>query len=145
VFQSWCIRFEDITPEQMLPGLLAAGLPRPYAEFLNVILGYFKAGYSARITDAVSRITGRAPRAFAEYARDHRAPRGPGRRRPTQPDAGRRKSTQADAWTTPGRRTTGADERSGPERAPRLDSLQCSPDAVPMTGARRGPLDGSPS
>ncbi len=73
MFQSWCIRFEDITPEQMLQGLLAAGLPRPYAEFLNVILGYFKAGCSERITDAVARITGRAPRAFAEYARDHRA------------------------------------------------------------------------
>jgi uncharacterized protein YbjT (DUF2867 family) len=67
------IRFQDITPEQMLEGLLGAGLPRPYAEFMNVILGYFKAGYSERITDAVARITGRAPRAFAEYARDHRA------------------------------------------------------------------------
>ena len=67
------IRYQDITPEQMLGALLGAGLPRPYAEFLNLILGYFKAGYSERVTDAVQRVTGRPPRGFADYARDHRA------------------------------------------------------------------------
>lgn len=66
------IVYQDITPEAMLEGLLGAGLPRPYAEFLNLILGYFKAGYAERITDAVPRITGRAPIAFERYAQDHR-------------------------------------------------------------------------
>ncbi len=67
------IAYQDITPEAMLEGLLGAGLPRPYAEFLNLILGYFKAGYAERTTDAVERITGRAPIAFERYAQDHRA------------------------------------------------------------------------
>jgi uncharacterized protein YbjT (DUF2867 family) len=67
------IRYQDITPEQMLKALLDAGLPRPYAEFLNQILGYFKAGYSERITDSVQRVTGRSPRGFTDYTRDHRA------------------------------------------------------------------------
>lgn len=67
------IVFEDITPEAMLPGLLGAGLPQAYAEFLLVILGYFKAGYSARIEDSVERIVGRKPIALAAYAKDHRA------------------------------------------------------------------------
>ncbi len=66
------IRFQDITPEAMLAGLLQAGLPAPYAEFLVLILGFFKAGYSERITDAVQAITGRAPRRFVDYAREHR-------------------------------------------------------------------------
>lgn len=67
------IGFTDITPEAMLQGLLGAGLPRPYAEFLILILGYFKAGYAERTTDAVATITGRAPRTIEQYAADYRA------------------------------------------------------------------------
>lgn len=67
------ITFQDIPPEAMLAGLLEAKLPRPYAEFLLVILGYFKAGYAERTTDAVEQITGHKPGDFARYARDHRA------------------------------------------------------------------------
>ncbi len=66
------ITFVDITPEAMLAGMLQAGVPKPYAEFLVAILGHFKAGHSARITDAVERITGRAPRTFEQYAQDNR-------------------------------------------------------------------------
>jgi uncharacterized protein YbjT (DUF2867 family) len=67
------IVYEDIAPEAMLEGLLAAGLPRPYSEFLLVILEAFKVGHAARVTDAVRSITGRAPIQFDQYARDHRA------------------------------------------------------------------------
>jgi uncharacterized protein YbjT (DUF2867 family) len=67
------ITYAGIEPEAMREHLLAAGLPPPYADFLLLILGFFKAGYAERITDAVARITGRAPRRFEDYARDHRA------------------------------------------------------------------------
>lgn len=67
------IRYTEITTEQMLSGLLAAGLPPDYAVFLNQILGYFKLGYAERITDAVATITGQPPRRFVDYARDFRA------------------------------------------------------------------------
>ena len=67
------IGFTDITPEAMLQGLLGAGLPRDYAEFLVLILGFFKAGYAERTTDAVQQITGQAPRSIEQYARDYRA------------------------------------------------------------------------
>ncbi len=67
------IGYTDIPPEAMREGLLAAGLPADYAEFLLVILGYFKAGYSERTTNAVETITGRAPRTVATYARDYKA------------------------------------------------------------------------
>jgi uncharacterized protein YbjT (DUF2867 family) len=67
------IRYEQITPEAMHGALLGAGLPADYAEFLLVILGYFKAGYAERITDAVQAITGQAPRRLAAYVHDHRS------------------------------------------------------------------------
>lgn len=67
------IGYQDIAPAAMRDGLLGAGLPRPYAEFLVTILGYFKAGHAERVTDAVQTLTGRAPIDFETYAQDHRA------------------------------------------------------------------------
>ena len=67
------VGFTDITPDAMLQGLLDAGLQRDYAAFLVVILGYFKAGYAERTTDAVQQITGQAPRTIEQYAKDYRA------------------------------------------------------------------------
>jgi uncharacterized protein YbjT (DUF2867 family) len=67
------IGYTDITPDAMLEGLLSAGLPKDYAESLLVILGYFKAGYAERTTDAVFKITGSSPRSFEQYAHDYRA------------------------------------------------------------------------
>ena len=37
------------------------------------ILGFFKAGYVERLTDSVQLVTGKAPRSFAQYAKDYRA------------------------------------------------------------------------
>jgi uncharacterized protein YbjT (DUF2867 family) len=67
------IRYVDIPSDEMRAPLLQAGLPADYVEFMLMILGYFKAGYAERITDAVRTITGAAPRRFAEYARDNRS------------------------------------------------------------------------
>jgi uncharacterized protein YbjT (DUF2867 family) len=67
------ITFEDITPDALRPGLLAAQLPPDYVDFLLLILGYFKMGYSERVTDAVQQITGHAPRSIEAYAKDYRA------------------------------------------------------------------------
>jgi uncharacterized protein YbjT (DUF2867 family) len=66
------IGYQDITPEAMRAGLLGAGLPAPYVEFMLLILGFFKAGYAERTTDAVQQIAGHAPRSLQQYARDHR-------------------------------------------------------------------------
>ncbi len=67
------IGFTDITPDAMRQGLTDAGMPSDYAEFLVTILGYFKAGYAERITDAVRLITGSEPRTMEQYAEDYRA------------------------------------------------------------------------
>jgi uncharacterized protein YbjT (DUF2867 family) len=66
------IGYQDIEPEAMRQGLLAAGLPTAYADFLILILGFLKAGYNARTTDEVRRLIGREPIPFERYAEDHR-------------------------------------------------------------------------
>ncbi len=66
------ISYVDVSPEAMRAQLLQSGLPADYAEFMLLILGYFKLGYAERITDAVQSVTGRAPRTLAQYAQDHR-------------------------------------------------------------------------
>jgi uncharacterized protein YbjT (DUF2867 family) len=67
------ITYQDIPPEAMLSGLVQAGVPQAYAEFLLLILGFFKAGYSERTTDAVQTILGRAPGSLQQYANDYRS------------------------------------------------------------------------
>ena len=67
------IGYTDIPEDAMRQGLLGAGLPADYAEFLLVILGAFKAGYAAGITDTVQRITGKAPIRLEQYAQDFKA------------------------------------------------------------------------
>lgn len=64
------ISYQDITPAQMHSSLLGAGLPKPYADFMLMILDFFKQGYASRITDSVEKIVGRKPISFETYARD---------------------------------------------------------------------------
>lgn len=67
------IVYEEIAPQALRPGLLQAGLPADYADFLLMILAAFKEGHAERTTDAVQAITGRAPGTLLQYAQDYRA------------------------------------------------------------------------
>lgn len=67
------IVFQDISPETMFEGLLKAGLPKDYSEFILMILNYFKLGYSSAITDSVEKITGRKPIKFSQYVIDNKS------------------------------------------------------------------------
>lgn len=67
------ISYQDITPAQMFENLLSAGLPKSYAEFMLMILDFFKQGHAERTTDAVEKITGRKPIKFETYAKDFKA------------------------------------------------------------------------
>ena len=67
------IRYQEITSEQMRQGLLGAGVPPDYADFLLLILGFLAQGYNAGVNDQVEQLIGRKPRPFGEYAQDHRA------------------------------------------------------------------------
>lgn len=67
------ISYQEIDPATMRAGLLRAGLPEDYTEFMLVILDFFKQGYSERTTDAIEKITGRKPISFKKYAEDYKA------------------------------------------------------------------------
>ena len=67
------ITYQDIPEGDMRSALLQAGVPPAYAEFLLLILGFFKAGYSERTTDAVQTLLGRPPITLEQYAADYRS------------------------------------------------------------------------
>ncbi len=66
------IEFIDIDPEELKQTLLGIGLPADYTEFLLLILGFLKAGYSAVLTNSVQDILGREPISFKQYAEDYK-------------------------------------------------------------------------
>jgi uncharacterized protein YbjT (DUF2867 family) len=67
------IRFVDLPDAQYVEALVAAGLPRPYAEGLGDISRYWAAGASEPVTPDVERVTGRKPIAFEQFARENAA------------------------------------------------------------------------
>jgi len=67
------IGYKDISEDEMRQGLVGAGLPADYANYLLGILAAFKAGYASRVTDTVPQILGRPPITFQQYARDFRS------------------------------------------------------------------------
>lgn len=67
------ITYQDIPESDMRGALLQAGLPPAYAEILLMILGFFKAGYAERTTDAVQMLLGRPPITLEQYAADYRS------------------------------------------------------------------------
>jgi uncharacterized protein YbjT (DUF2867 family) len=67
------VTYTNIEPKVLRDGLVAHGLPADYVDFLILIFGFLREGYSQRLTTAVQDITGKAPRKFAQYAQDNRA------------------------------------------------------------------------
>ena len=66
------ILYQEISADEFLSALITAGLPKDYAEFLVLIMGFLREGYSARKTTHVKDITGRAPRSLEQYANDYK-------------------------------------------------------------------------
>lgn len=66
------IGYTNITPAEMRAGLLQAGLPAAYAEFMLVILDFFRQGYASQVTDAVEKVTGEKPIRFEAYVQDYK-------------------------------------------------------------------------
>jgi uncharacterized protein YbjT (DUF2867 family) len=67
------IGYVDVHPEVARQAMLAEGVPESVTEF---ILGFFasvQTGSLAETTDVVRRLTGRDPRTFVQFARDHAA------------------------------------------------------------------------
>lgn len=67
------IVFDNTTPDQFLKTLLGFGLKKDYAEFLVMIMGFLRDGYSAQITGNVKEILGREPHSFERFAQDFKS------------------------------------------------------------------------
>jgi uncharacterized protein YbjT (DUF2867 family) len=67
------IEYQEIAPADFKKGLMAAGFPEGYIDFLVLIFGFLKEGYSAGITSHVKQITGQEPRKLAQYVNDYKS------------------------------------------------------------------------
>jgi len=66
------VEYNEITPQEFKNGLLQAGLPEDYIDYLVTIFGFLREGYSARATSSVLDITGVKPRTLEQYANDYK-------------------------------------------------------------------------
>jgi uncharacterized protein YbjT (DUF2867 family) len=64
------IRHVSLPVTDLKAGMLAAGMPEAIAERLLDLERYFREECASTITDDVKRVTGRAPRRFADYVQD---------------------------------------------------------------------------
>jgi uncharacterized protein YbjT (DUF2867 family) len=67
------VEFVDAPDEATRQGLLATGAPEWFAENLVTLYGILRQGAAAQATGTVRALTGREPRSFGEFARDHAA------------------------------------------------------------------------
>jgi uncharacterized protein YbjT (DUF2867 family) len=65
------VEFVDVPDEGARQGLVEAGVPEFVAEQLVAIFRMLRQGVAQQVTDAVESLTGRRPRDFADFARDH--------------------------------------------------------------------------
>jgi uncharacterized protein YbjT (DUF2867 family) len=65
------IAYVPVTPDEFRRGARAAGLPEWFVDALALLNDHLAAGRAAAVTDAVREITGKEPRTFAQFARDH--------------------------------------------------------------------------
>ncbi len=65
------IRHVRVDEDAARAHLVKAGVPAPYAAFLVRLDLAIRDGAEDRVTDVVQRVTGRAPRAFRDFARAH--------------------------------------------------------------------------
>jgi nucleoside-diphosphate-sugar epimerase len=65
------ITYVDMPEEATRQGMHAQGTPSPMVDGILDLFSTNKAGKAAVVTDEVRAITGRPPRSFKEFARDH--------------------------------------------------------------------------
>jgi len=64
------IRHVSLSPADLRVGMLAEGMPEAIADRMLDLERYFREDRASTITDDVKRVTGRAPRQYADYVRD---------------------------------------------------------------------------
>jgi uncharacterized protein YbjT (DUF2867 family) len=65
------VEYVDVPPPAAYEALVAAGMPGWLVDHLDGAFGLIRRGEFEEVTDAVRVLSGRAPRTFADFARDH--------------------------------------------------------------------------
>ena len=66
------IVYVAISAEQGADGMRQAGFPEIGVQALSALMGFVRAGYTARTTETVKEILGRDPIPFSRYAFDYK-------------------------------------------------------------------------
>jgi uncharacterized protein YbjT (DUF2867 family) len=67
------VRYINLTPEQLKPALLSAGLPEWTADALLDLQRLYREGKASEVTEDVEKILGRKPTSLAQFLADHRS------------------------------------------------------------------------
>jgi uncharacterized protein YbjT (DUF2867 family) len=65
------VEYIDVPDEDAKQGMVQAGMPEPVAEQVVRVFVMLREGAAEQVTTTVESLTGRAPRDFASFARDH--------------------------------------------------------------------------
>jgi uncharacterized protein YbjT (DUF2867 family) len=65
------VDFIDLPDEHARQGMVQGGMPDAVAEQVVKVFAMLRQGMAERVTDGVASLTGKAPRDFAAFARDH--------------------------------------------------------------------------
>lgn len=66
------ITYQETTPAEFGKFLTSVGLPADYVNFMVMIMGFLREGYSANVTDNVKKITGREAITVEQYTQDYK-------------------------------------------------------------------------
>ncbi len=67
------VAYQALDDATFVQGLVGAGVPKDYAEFLAVLFHPVREGWAAGVSNAVQELTGHAPRSLETYAQDNAA------------------------------------------------------------------------
>ena len=68
------VRYDDVAPADFTAAMLAAGMPKHYAEFMTMLYDQVvRKGFASAVTDNVKKITGKDPITLAQFAKDYAA------------------------------------------------------------------------
>ena len=65
------VSYVHVPPEYAKKQMHGGGVPRWLVDDMLVLFASFREGYGAAVSDAVQSVTGRRPRSFPQFARDH--------------------------------------------------------------------------
>jgi len=66
------INYVPISNDDFRKGMIGSGMPEPYADAMIDLIKHYEGGHASRVTSSVKDVTGKEPRSFDDFARDHR-------------------------------------------------------------------------